>query len=68
MTETPALPTVPEKDKLNTTTLFYFIYLMYKCNMITRRQVADMLKQIKKETPEDIAKYLVEESAKAVLQ
>ena len=61
MTDTPV------KDKLNTTTLFYFIYLLYKCNLITRRNVADMLKMIKKETPEDIAKYLVEEAARAVV-
>jgi hypothetical protein len=54
------------KDKLNTATLFYFIYLMYKCNLVTRRNVADMLKMIKKDAPSDITKYLVEESARSV--
>jgi len=59
-------PVETPKDKLNTTTLFYFIYLMYKCNQMTRRQVADLLRQIKKDTPSDIAKFLVEEAAKSI--
>lgn len=53
---------------LSVATVLYLIFIWYTCNMITRRQVADMLKQIKKDPPSDIAKYLVEEASKAVLQ
>lgn len=51
---------------LNSDTLLYLIYLMYKCNLVTRRHVKDMLKVIREQKlPENLAKYLTEEGERS---
>ena len=50
--------------KFDTNTVFAFMYLMYKSNMISRQNLKQMLNEVKKPWPEDVAKYLVEESMK----
>ncbi len=59
-------PTVkpPKKDRFDVTTVLFFVYLLYKCNMLTRHNIRQMFKIIKGETPDDVAKYLAEEEKK----
>jgi hypothetical protein len=46
----------------DTNTVLAYLYLMYKTNMISRNNLRAMLAEIKKPWPDDMAKYLVEES------
>jgi hypothetical protein len=50
--------------KFDTNTVFAFMYILYKTNMISRNNLQQMIAEIKKPWPEDVAKYLVEESLK----
>ena len=50
--------------KFEANSVIAFIYLMYKTNMISRNNLKQMLNEIKKPWPEDVMKYLVEESQK----
>ncbi len=60
----PVTPTVviPTVDALG---LVYFVWVMYKLNLITRIQVKDFLEVIKKgDWPKDVVKYLTDEVKK----
>lgn len=46
-------------------TLFYFLYLMYKSNMISRANLKQMFAIIDKPIPDNVVKWLLEEAAKA---
>ena len=48
--------------KFDVNTVFAYLYLLYKTNMISRQNLKQMLAEVKKPWPEDVAKYLVEES------
>lgn len=48
--------------KFDANTVLAVLYMFYKNNLITRRHLKDMLAEVKKKWPEDMAKYLVEES------
>jgi hypothetical protein len=48
--------------KFDANTILAILYLQYKTNQITRKHLKDMLGEVKKKWPEDVAKYLVEES------
>jgi hypothetical protein len=48
--------------KFDTNTVLAYLYLMYKTNMISRNNLRAMLAEVKKQWPDDVAKYLVEES------
>lgn len=48
--------------KFDVNTVLAFLYLMYKTNNITRKHLKDMLAEVKKPWPEDMAKWLVSES------
>lgn len=50
--------------KFDTNTVFAYIYILYQTNMISRNNLKQMIAEIKKPWPEDVAKYLVEESMK----
>lgn len=59
---TPELPKVPIVDALG---LVYFVWMLYKLNVITRIQVKDFLDIIRKsEWPQDVVKYLTDEVKK----
>lgn len=51
-----------ETFKFDTNTVLAFIYMMYKTNLITRQHLKTLLTEVKKEWPEDLAKWLVNES------
>ena len=51
--------------KFNVDTVIYFLYLLYKCNMLSRHNIQQIFDQIKKEHPADIMKYLVSEVQKS---
>ena len=48
--------------KFDVNTVIAYLYLLYKTNMISRNNLRQMLAEIKKPWPEDVMKYLVEES------
>lgn len=56
--------TEPVQFKFDVNTVFAYLYLLYKTNMISRNNLKQMLAEIKKPWPEDVVKYLVEESLK----
>ena len=53
---------VKESFKFDANTVLALLYMLYKTNLITRKHLKDMLAEVKKTWPEDVAKYLVEES------
>lgn len=48
--------------KFDSNTVLAYLYLLYKTNMISRNNLRQMLAEIKKPWPEDIAKYLMQEA------
>ena len=54
-----------EESKFNKDTVMFTLYLLYKCNLITRHHLRTMFKIIQDELPADVLKYLVEEERKA---
>lgn len=48
--------------KFDANTVLAYLYLLYKTNMISRNNLKQMLAEIKKPWPEDVAKFLVKES------
>lgn len=48
--------------KFDVNTVFAYLYLLYKTNMISRQNLRQMIAETKKPWPEDVVKYLVEES------
>ena len=48
--------------KFDTNTLLALLYMLYKTNMISRNNLKQMLAEIKKEWPEDVATFLVREA------
>lgn len=54
-----------DPHKFDVNTVVYFMYLMYKCNMLTRNHLNTMFRIIKEDTPGDVMKYLVEEGLQA---
>lgn len=50
--------------KISKDTLMYMLYLLFKSNFITRNHLRQMLNIIKQKTPEDLVKWLVQESMK----
>ena len=62
MAEEKKVEQVIPEFKFDTNTILALLYLMYKTNNITRRQVKDILAEVKKEWPKDMAKWLVSES------
>lgn len=52
-------------SKINKDTIFYLLYLLLSVHFISRNHLKQMLAQINQEPPKDIAKWLVEEAAKA---
>lgn len=55
----------PNPHAFDINTVVYFIYLMYKINMLTRNHIKQMFAIIKDKTPGDIMKYLVSEAEQA---
>jgi len=55
-----------EEDSLNFSkdTLFYFLYLMYKSNMVSRVNLKQMFRVVDEEMPKNVVKYLLEEAAR----
>lgn len=51
--------------KFDVNSVVFMMYMLYKCNTLTRHHIRHMLKIIKDEAPGDIMKYLVEEAARA---
>lgn len=45
--------------------VMYTLYLLFKCNIITRHNLKNMLKLIKESTTEDIIKFIAQEAARA---
>ncbi len=58
------VPVEPKKEvfKFDANTVLAVLYLYYKTNLITRQHLRTMLAEVKKEWPEDMAKYLVKEA------
>lgn len=52
--------------KIDSNTALYIVYLLYKTNIISNRRLKDMLAEVKKPMPSDVAKYLVKEAAKVI--
>jgi len=48
--------------KFDANTVLAYLYLLYKTNMISRNNLKQMLAEIKKEWPEDVATFLVREA------
>lgn len=48
--------------KFDSNTVLAYLYLLYKTNMISRNNLKQMLAEIKKPWPEDVAKYLMQEA------
>lgn len=59
-------PTVAKTDAqvIDGKMALYLIYLLYKLNLVDRYGIKGALEVIKKDTPEDILKYLQAEIAK----
>jgi len=57
-------PVAPKKEpfKFDANTVLAMLYLLFSTNMISRNNLKQMLKEVKTTWPEDVAKYLVEES------
>lgn len=53
---------VKEDFKFDANTVLAMLFMWYKCNLITRKHLKDMLAVVKQKWPEDVAKWLVEES------
>jgi hypothetical protein len=51
-----------EPFKFDTNAVFAYLYILYKTNMISRNNLRAMLDEMKKPWPEDVVKYLVQES------
>lgn len=51
--------------KFDVNTVLFFVYLLYKCNLLTRHHIRTMFKLIKEPLPDDVPKYLVDEERKA---
>ena len=59
--DAPVAPT-PEPFKFDANTVLAMLYLLFRTNMISRNNLKQMLNEVKKVWPVDVAKYLVEES------
>ncbi len=66
MSEQAGSGTTSKTLQINTDTILFLMYMFYKCNIITRHHLKRMLAIIKEPMPENVAKFLVEEVAKAV--
>lgn len=64
MTEAKEVPVEPKKEafKFDANTVLAVLYMLYKTNLISRNNLRLLLAEVKKTWPEDVAKYLVEES------
>jgi hypothetical protein len=51
--------------KFDTNAVMFMIYLLWKCNMLTRHNLKAILEEVKKPAPEDVIKYLVQEAGRA---
>lgn len=56
---------VKNKFDFDVNAVMFMIYLMYKCNMMTRHNLQMMMKVIKATGELDIVKFIAEESGKA---
>jgi len=57
--------TKPAEFKFDPNTIFFLLYMLYKCNILTRHHLRTMTKIIKDPIPGDIVKFLVEEAGRA---
>ena len=53
-----------EKTKISSETFMYVLYVLYRANILTRYNLGHIFEAIKKDQPEDITKFLVEEEAR----
>jgi len=62
----PLKPTEPKPFIFDVNSVIFFMYLMYKRNLLTRHDIRSMFKIIKQPLPEngDLMKYLVDEEKK----
>lgn len=55
-----------EEFKFDVNTVIFMMYLLYKCNMLSRLNIRQMFGIIKAKIPLDLMKYLVEEEQKSI--
>lgn len=53
-----------EKQKIDSNTVMYMIYVLYRANILTRYNLGHIFEAIKKDMPENITQYLVNEEAR----
>jgi len=54
-----------EEDDNHKRFALYFTYLLYKCNLLARNNIKEVVREMNKELPEcGVAKYLVNEASK----
>ena len=61
------MPVDKVESKMSVETIMFILYMFYKCNVLTRHHLKRMVAIIKDNPPEDIAKYIIEEVAKATV-